>query len=147
MTTRPLPPTRRQILAQLGLGPIALHTLLTGERRHGPHFTPRAKNVIWLSMCGAPSQLDLFEPKPALQRHDGKPVPAELIAGQRFAFLKGTPSLLATPFAFAQRGQCGAPVSELLPHLATIVDKIAFVKSMKKAPTSGATRNAVGAGP
>jgi hypothetical protein len=65
-----------------------------------------------------------------LQRHDGKPVPAELIAGQRFAFLKGTPHLLGSPFAFARRGQCGAPVSELLPHLATVVDRIAFVKSM-----------------
>jgi len=130
MTARPLPPTRRAILAQMGLGPIALHSLLAGDRRQGPHFTPRAKRVIWLSMDGAPSQLDLFEPKPALQRLDGKPVPQELIAGQRFAFLKGTPSLLATPYAFAQRGQCGAPVSELLPHLALIVDKIAFVKSM-----------------
>ncbi|HEX6810770.1 MAG TPA: DUF1501 domain-containing protein [Planctomycetota bacterium] len=126
----PLQPTRRAFLGQLGLGPIALSSLLGGERRAGPHFTPRAKNVIWLSMAGAPSQLDLFEPKPALDRHDGKPVPQELIAGQRFAFLKGTPHLLASPYSFALRGQCGAPVSELMPHLATIVDKIAFVKSM-----------------
>ncbi len=126
----PLLGTRRQFLTQLGLGPIALSALLAGEPRSRTHFAPRAKNVIWLFMSGAPSQLDLFEPKPALHRHDGKPVPEELIAGQRFAFLKGKPHLLASPFAFAPRGQCGAPVSELLPHLATIVDKLAFVKSM-----------------
>lgn len=124
-------PTRRQFLGGLGLCPIAMSSLLAdGQRRARTHFPARAKNVIWLFMAGAPSQLDLFEPKAALQRHDGQPVPAELIAGQRFAFLKGTPRLLGSPFAFARRGQCGAPVSELLPHLATVVDKVAFVKSM-----------------
>ena len=130
-------PTRRGFLAGLGSGlaPVALPSLFAGHAHaaaspHGLHFPARAKRVIWLFMAGAPSQLDLFEPKPVLQRHDGKPVPAELIAGQRFAFLKGTPHLLGSPFAFARRGQCGAPVSELLPHLATVVDRIAFVKSM-----------------
>ncbi|MBL8752355.1 MAG: DUF1501 domain-containing protein [Planctomycetes bacterium] len=122
--------TRRAFLGGLGLGPLALAHLLHGERRPAPHFAPRAKNVVWLFMAGAPSQLDLFEPKPALQKHDGQPVPQELIAGQRFAFLKGTPRLLGTRYRFAQRGQCGAPVSELLPHLASIVDKVAFVKSL-----------------
>jgi hypothetical protein len=126
----PLALSRRAFLGGLGLGPLALASLLQGERKPGPHFAPRAKNVIWLFMAGAPSQLDLFEPKPMLQKHDGQPVPQELIAGQRFAFLKGTPRLLGTRYRFAQRGQCGAPVSELLPHLATIVDKVAFVKSL-----------------
>lgn len=126
-----LRPTRRQFLSLAGLAPIALSSLLprAGDSR-GPHFAPRAKRVIWLFMAGAPSQLDLFEPKPVLQRHDGKLVPEDLINGQRFAFLKGTPRLLGSPFRFARRGQCGAPVSELMPHLATIVDRIAFVKSM-----------------
>ncbi len=124
-------PTRRAFLAQLGLAPVALHALANGGAAAvGPHFAPRAKRVIWLFMAGAPSQLDLFEPKPMLDRHDGQPVPQDLIAGQRFAFLKGTPRLLASPYRFAARGQCGAPVSELLPHLATIVDKVAFVKSL-----------------
>ncbi len=129
----PTHPTRRDFFGSLALAPVALRSLLAsggGDGALQPHFPARAKRVIWLFMAGAPSQLDLFEPKPLLQRHDGKPVPEELIAGQRFAFLKGTPHLLASPFAFAQRGQCGAWVSELLPHLATVVDKIAFVKSM-----------------
>jgi hypothetical protein len=96
----------------------------------GGRHAPRSKRVIWLTMAGAPSQLDLFEPKPMLQRYSGQPVPASYLAGQRFAFLKGTPNLLGSPFTFAPRGACGAPVSELLPHLATIVDRIAFVRSM-----------------
>ena len=125
-------PTRRAALAHLALAPIALAALRgSGEAsRSGTHFPARAKRVVWLFMAGAPSQLDLFEPKPLLQRLHGEPVPDSLIAGQRFAFLKGTPRLLGSPFAFAPRGRCGAPVSELLPHLATIVDKVAFVKSM-----------------
>lgn len=81
-------PTRREFLSLAGLAPIALSSLLPREGgSRGPHFAPRAKRVIWLFMAGAPSQLDLFEPKPTLQRFDGKPVPEELIAGQRFAFL------------------------------------------------------------
>ena len=127
-----LPPdllTRRHFLGRAGLGAIALRALLADEERL-PHFAPRAKNVIWLFMAGAPSQLDLFEPKPVLQRHHGQPVPAEYLAGQRFAFLKGTPNLLGSPFRFAPRGQCGAQVSELLPHHATIVDQVAWVRSL-----------------
>ena len=123
------PPTRRSFLGSLALAPVALQAALANHG--GLHHAPRAKRVIWLFMAGAPSQLDLFEPKPMLTRHHGQPVPQELIAGQRFAFLKGTPRLLASPYRFAPRGQCGAPVSELLPHLATVVDKIAFVKSMR----------------
>ena len=124
-------PTRRDALARLAAAPLALAALRDGARTAGgTHFPARAKRVIWLFMAGAPSQLDLFEPKPVLQRHHGEPVPDSLIAGQRFAFLKGTPRLLGSPFQFAPRGQCGAPVSELLPHLATIVDRLAFVKSL-----------------
>ena len=68
-------------------------------------------------MAGAPSQLDLFDPKPALTKHDGQDIPEELIKGERFAFIKGTPKLLASPFAFRRHGQSGAEISELLPHL------------------------------
>ena len=103
---------------------------LAGAQLAGAHHSPRVKNVIWLFMAGGPSQLDLFEPKPALTRHHGQPVPDELIAGQRFAFLEGRPHLLASPYRFERRGQCGAPVSELLPHLATITDDIAFLKAV-----------------
>jgi len=102
----------------------------SGAQLAGAHHPPRVKNVIWLFMAGGPSQLDLFEPKPALTRHHGQPVPDELIAGQRFAFLEGRPHLLASPYRFERRGQCGAPVSELLPHLATITDDIAFLKAV-----------------
>ena len=67
-------------------------------------------------MAGAPSQLDLFDPKPALTKHDGQAVPEEFVKGERFAFIKGTPKLLASPFTFRQHGQSGAEISELLPH-------------------------------
>ena len=81
-------------------------------------------------MAGAPSQLDLFDPKPKLTKHDGQDIPAELIEGERFAFIKGTPKLLASPFQFSRHGQSGAEISELLPHLATMADDIAIVRSM-----------------
>ncbi len=95
-----------------------------------PHFAPKAKNVIYLFMAGAPSQLDLFDFKPKLQQFDGQPVPEEFIKGERFAFIKGTPKLLGSPQTFEQHGRCGAQVSGLLPHLARVVDDIAVVKSV-----------------
>jgi hypothetical protein len=95
------------------------------------HFAPRAKSVIFLFMNGAPSQLDLFDPKPLLTRLDRQECPAEYLAGKQFAFIRGTPTLLASPYRFARHGQCGAEVSELLPHTAKIVDDIAIVRSMK----------------
>ena len=82
-------------------------------------------------MAGAPTQLDLFDHKPALQKHDGQEIPAEFIPkGERFAFIKGTPRLLGSPFTFKRYGQSGAELSELLPHLATIADEIAIVRSV-----------------
>ena len=85
-----------------------------------PHFAPKAKRIIYLFMAGAPTQLDLFDHKPALQKYDGQEIPAEFIPkGERFAFIKGTPRLLGSPFTFKKYGQSGAELSELLPHLAT----------------------------
>ena len=81
-------------------------------------------------MAGAPSQLDLFDPKPALTKHDGQAVPEEFVKGERFAFIKGTPKLLASPFAFRQHGQSGAQISELLPWTAKLADDIAIIRSM-----------------
>jgi hypothetical protein len=96
-----------------------------------PHFAPKARNIIYLFMAGAPTQLDLFDHKPALQKHDGQEIPAEFIPkGERFAFIKGTPRLLGSPFTFKKYGQSGAELSELLPHLATIADDIAIVRSV-----------------
>jgi hypothetical protein len=99
-----------------------------------PHFAPRAKRIIWLHMAGGPSQLDLFDPKPALVAHDGEPVPDSYTQGERFAFIKGTPKLLGSPYAFARHGESGAWVSELLPHTASIADKLCIVRTMRTTP-------------
>jgi len=130
--------TRRELLQRLGggIGATALTSLLNPElfadppAAPRPHFAARARSVICLHMVGAPSHLDLFDYKPALQRHDGQPVPAHLIEGQRFAFLRGHPRLLGTRFRFAKHGRCGLEISELLPHLATVADDIAIVKTV-----------------
>jgi hypothetical protein len=130
--------TRRAVLHRgtLGLGSIALASLL--EREHNataatsprPHHVARAKHVIFLHMVGAPSQLDLFDPKPELQRFDGQPCPKHLLEGQRFAFLRGHPSLLGTRFRFGQHGECGQYFSELLPNIASISDDIAVIRTV-----------------
>jgi hypothetical protein len=95
-----------------------------------PHFTPKAKNVIFLFMAGAPSHLELFDWKPQLAKFDGTLPPRELIEGYRAAFINPNSKLLGPKFKFAQYGQSGAELSELLPHTAKIVDDIAIVKSM-----------------
>jgi uncharacterized protein (DUF1501 family) len=134
--------TRRHFFreAGFGIGSIALASLLERDLRaqdplnpmgaRRPHFAPRAKNVIYLFMMGAPSQLDLFDLKPVLVKHHDQHIPEEIIKGERFAFIKGVPKLLGTPYRFARHGKSGATVSELLPHLSTIVDDVAFVKSV-----------------
>lgn len=96
-----------------------------------PHFGPKAKSVIFLFMAGAPSQLDLFDPKPTLQKYDRQDCPAELLQGERFAFIKGTPKLLASPYKFEQVGQSGQWVSELMPHFKEIADDVAVIRSMQ----------------
>lgn len=131
--------TRRHFFGQaasFGIGSLAL-TSLMNERLFAqegsvgkPHHRPKAKNIIFLFMAGAPSQLDLFDYKPALNRLDGQPCPEDLIKGERFAFIKGIPKLLGSPHKFSKHGQSGAELSTLLPHLAKIVDDIAIVKSM-----------------
>ncbi|MCE7974201.1 MAG: DUF1501 domain-containing protein [Leptolyngbya sp. PLA1] len=95
-----------------------------------PHFPARAKRVIFLHMAGAPSQIDLFDPKPMLARHDGQPAPEELIKGERFAFIRGTPKCLKSPYRFEKHGRCGMELSELLPHTAGIADELCLVRSM-----------------
>jgi hypothetical protein len=130
--------TRRAFLHRsgVGLGAMALGGLLSHSlsgadgRPRATHFAPRAKRVIYLHMVGAPSQLDLFDHKPALERHDGKPAPDEFIKGKRFAFLRGHPSIAASRFAFSRHGESGAEISELLPHLAGVADELTFVKSL-----------------
>jgi hypothetical protein len=94
------------------------------------HFPPRVDSVIYLFMAGAPSQLDLFDPKPELVKYDGKPVPAEVVKDQRYAFIRPDSSLMSSRYKFARHGQSGAELSEMLPHLAGVVDDIAIVRSM-----------------
>jgi hypothetical protein len=96
-----------------------------------PHFAPKAKNVIYLFMAGAPSQVDLFDPKPTLTKFNGQPCPEELLKGERFAFIRGTPKLLGSPFKFEKCGQSGQMVSEVLPHFKEIVDEVAIIRSMQ----------------
>ena len=136
---------RRWFLRQcgVGLGSIALGSLLQKDlfgataakvanplAPHPPHFKPKAKRVIYLFMAGAPSQLDLFDYKPELTKYNGKPVPPEVVKGQKYAFIKPDAALYATEFKFSKHGGCGAELSEALPHLAEVVDDIAIVKSM-----------------
>ncbi len=134
--------TRRHFFQQagFGIGSLALGSLLNNGlfaqaanpmAPKAPHFAPKAKRIIFLFMAGAPSQLDLFDYKPALNRYDGQPVPQDVIKGERFAFIKGTPKLLGSPHTFARHGQCGAELSNLLPHLASIVDDVDIVKSLQ----------------
>ena len=96
-----------------------------------PMFPAKAKSIIYLFMAGAPSQLDLLDYKPKLQQYDGQKIPEELLKGQRFAFVKGDPKLLGSPYEFRKWGQSGAEISELLPHLAEVADDIAIVRSMQ----------------
>jgi hypothetical protein len=137
--------TRRQFLknCHTGLGALALATLLQRDGRAAtapaaanpmtprpPHFAPKARSVIYLHMSGAPPQHDLFDYKPKLVEHHMQPCPEELLKNQRFPFIKGHPKLLGTPYKFAQHGQGGAWVSELLPLFGELADDVAFVKSM-----------------
>lgn len=96
-----------------------------------PALAPKAKRVIFLHMVGAPSQLDLFDYKPELKRLNGHECPQEFLAGKRFAFIQGVPKMLGPQFEFSQYGQCGAWVSDRLPHLARHVDKLCFIKTMQ----------------
>ena len=128
---------RRRFLRRgaCGIGGLALGNLLAddrGVRAAGPHFPGTAKNIIFLMMAGAPSQLDLFEDKPKLRELDGKTIDPVLIADMRFPAVgrKGVPKLLGSPYRFKRHGQSGAILSELLPNLSTVVDDIAFIKSM-----------------
>jgi hypothetical protein len=137
--------SRRWFLQQcgVGLGAISLAELLGGRAGaasvaksnnplavHQPHYPAKAKSVIFLFMAGAPSHLELFDYKPQLARFDGQLPPAELLKGYRAAFINPNSNLLGPRFKFHQHGQCGAELSEIVSHLAGVVDDVAIVKSM-----------------
>jgi hypothetical protein len=138
--------TRRHFFGELrnGVGLMAFASML-GAGRLGdagvqsgqptftnklPHFAPRAKRVVYMHMAGSPPQQDLFDYKPRLRELDGQPCPSDLLEKERFAFIKGHPKILGSPYTFAQHGRGGAWVSELMPHFAKIVDDVTIVRSM-----------------
>src|SRR4051794_29135489 len=122
--------SRREFLGSLGtgLGGIALASLLAEEAPAGArlHHPAKAKRVIQIFCPGAVSQLDTFDYKPELQRRHGQPLPGENV----ITFQGANGNLMRSPWGWRQRGQCGKWVSDLLPHLATCVDDLAFVHSM-----------------
>jgi hypothetical protein len=135
---------RRWFIEQcgVGMGAFALNHLLASAgyavaqgadnplAPKKPHFAPKARNVIFLFMAGAPSHLEMFDYKPQLAKFDGTLPPPELLKGYRAAFINPNSQLLGPKFKFAKYGQCGAELSELIPHTAGIVDDIAIVRSM-----------------
>lgn len=131
--------SRRQMLSRsaVGFGSLALASLLADESganptvvdplaAKAPHFPARAKRVIFLFMKGGPSHLDTFDPKPLLERDDGKPLP---FAKPRVQFAP-TGNLLKSPWKFQQHGQSGSWVSELFPHFSQCVDDVCFIHSV-----------------
>lgn len=135
--------TRRDFLDEtlfgLGLGAVAHLLAVEGRTATGPadplaprtpHFAAKAKNVIFLFQAGAPSQIDLFDPKPKLREWDGEPLPESLARNLQLAFIQPTAKVLASRRNFAPAGQSGIELSEWLPHTATIADEICLVRSM-----------------
>ena len=134
--------TRRSFFREAagGIGTIALAQVLAEEGRAAvaldplapkmPHFAPKAKNIIFMFMEGGPSQLDLFDPKPELQKWDGKPLPESLTKNLQLAFIKPTAAVLASRRQFRQYGQAGIDISDYLPNLGTVADDITLVRSM-----------------
>ncbi|MBN9688945.1 MAG: DUF1501 domain-containing protein [Verrucomicrobia bacterium] len=133
--------TRRRFLQNCGtgMGSLALASLLndklfaaspstTSAQPFGPHFAPKAKNIIYLFQSGGPSHLDLFDYKPELNKRDGKPVPEDLVKNIRLAQIGKNASLLGTRYKFAQYGQSGVWLSELMPQLQTITDDVCFLQ-------------------
>ena len=126
--------TRRTFLGRSvgGLGRLALASLLAGSRTAhaetgSPMQRPTAKSVICLFQHGGPSQMDLFDPKPALQKFHGKPYPAGPLETH---FDKQQGNVLGSPYRFRNCGECGMVLSELLPHTARITDDITLIRSM-----------------
>ncbi|PQO41209.1 DUF1501 domain-containing protein [Blastopirellula marina] len=133
--------TRRHLLqsSAWGLGSLALGQLLSAESQaasgvlNSLHHTPKAKRVIFLFQAGGPSQLDLFDHKPVLNQKHGQQLPASVRGEQRLTGMSGNQSslpLVGSPFKFAQHGQSGTWMSELLPHTAQVADEISVIRSV-----------------
>ena len=132
--------SRRRLLSQCstGFGAVALAGLLhesaQAEQQPLPgdaalpqtHHAARAKHVIFCFMSGGVSQVDSFDPKPALEKYHGKPMPVKV---ERTQFNKNG-NVMASPFAFQRSGQSGIPISEMFPHLRSVADELAVVRSI-----------------
>ncbi|MCX6591249.1 MAG: DUF1501 domain-containing protein [Acidobacteria bacterium] len=132
---------RRAFLNQFayGMGGIALADLMAADgyaatdplSPRAPHFPGKAKSVIFMFMEGGPSQMDLFDPKPGLQKWHGKPLPDSLTKDMQLAFIKKDAAVLASPRIFKPQGQSGIELSDYLPHLSTCADDICLVRSIQ----------------
>ncbi len=140
--------TRRNFLKDsfLGLGGLALSTMVGCQNApaaaplafdphkpllpRAPHHLSKVKSVIYLHMAGAPSQLELFDYKPELQKVSGQDCPQSFLEGKKFAFIRGVPKMLGSTATFQQRGQSGAMISDYLPHLAGIADELTFLRAV-----------------
>lgn len=123
----------------LGLGGIALNAMLSNDAAlanddprspKSPHFPAKVKRVVYLFHAGAPSQLELYDPKPELTKHAGQAPPDELLKGYRSAFIKPNSALLGPKFKFSPQGQSGIELSEVLPYTSKIADDICLIRSM-----------------
>jgi hypothetical protein len=139
--------TRRRFFEECagGIGIAALAQLMEREGRGAtpettaeinplaprkPHFAPKAKNVIFMFMEGGPSQIDLFDPKPELQKWSGRPLPESMTKDLRLAFTKPNAAVLASPRTFKPYGQSGIEFSDFIPHIAGCADDLCLVRSM-----------------
>jgi len=141
--------TRRRFLSytSAGLGMAAVASLLgetasaQGVRVPGvlgsTHFTPRAKNVIYLFMAGGPSHLDLFDHKPVLRQRHGQDMPPSVLGTQRVTLMtrdQGRFQAAASPLRFVKHGRSGQEMCELLPHLGTCADEMCIIRSIHSEP-------------
>lgn len=140
--------TRRSFLQETaaGLGTIALWNLLAQEGRAAgfsealsainplepkvPHFAPATKSVIFLFMSGAPSHIDLFDPKPEMKKWDGQPMPTSLTKDLRLAFIRPDAKVWASTRVFEPYGQSGIEFSDWTPHIGSCADDICMIRSM-----------------
>ncbi|GIU77873.1 MAG: sulfatase [Bryobacteraceae bacterium] len=134
---------RRRFLKEVacGIGMMGLADLLAADGRTAdtanplaprkPHFPGKAKNVIFMFMEGAPSQMDLYDPKPALQKYAGQPLPDSLASQLRLAFTKKDAKILPSPRVFRPHGQSGIEFSDYIPHIASCADDLCLVRSMQ----------------
>jgi hypothetical protein len=133
--------TRRQLFQRVGLGVggFALANLLNNDLSAAPqnpfsHFAPKAKNVIYFHLVGAPSHLDLFDYKPELQKRNGELCPKEMFEGKQLAFIRSRPTLLGTSkeskYEFKKCGKSGIQISNLLPNLQSVADDMCFIRTL-----------------